>query len=95
LAATPPPVQPTTKESKALVVFLLAKPKPFFYRYKDYSKLVVHGDDHGAGLSDVNAGRGRTIHVAESAKYLGSTGIAHRDGSDRPDVLARIKSAKC
>jgi hypothetical protein len=29
----------STKESKALVVFL-AKPKPF---YKDYSKLVLHG----------------------------------------------------
>ena len=47
----------------------LAKPRPF---YKDYSKLVLHGADRGADLSDVNVGRGRTIHVAESAKYLGS-----------------------
>jgi hypothetical protein len=36
-------------------------------------------------------GGGRTTHVAESAKYLGN--LVHRDGSDRPDVLARIKSA--
>ena len=78
----------STKESKTLVVFL-AKPRPF---YKDYSKLVLHGADRGADLSDVDVGRGRTIHVAESAKYLGS--IVHRDGSDRPDVLARIKSAR-
>ena len=78
----------STKESKTLVVFL-AKPKPF---YKDYGKLVLHGADRGADLSDVDVGRGRTVHVAESAKYLGS--VVHRDGSDRPDVLARIKSAK-
>jgi len=78
----------STKESKTLVVFL-AKPRPF---YKDYSKLVLHGAGRGADLSDVDVGRGRTIHVAESAKYLGS--IVHRDGSDRPDVLARIKSAR-
>jgi hypothetical protein len=35
---------------------------------------------------------GRAMHVAESAKFLGS--IVHREGSDRPDVLARITSAK-
>jgi hypothetical protein len=32
------------------------------------------------------------MHVAESAKYLWS--LVHCNGSDRPDVLARIKSAK-
>jgi hypothetical protein len=32
------------------------------------------------------------MHVTESAKYLGS--LEHRDGSDRPGVLARIRSAK-
>jgi hypothetical protein len=83
---THPP--PPLARPRPLVVFL-AKPRPF---YKDYSKLVLHGAGRGADLSDVDVGRGRTIHVAESAKYLGS--IVHRDGSDRPDVLARIKSAR-
>jgi len=76
------------KESKTLVVFA-AKPQRC---YKDYEKLVLHGADHGADLSDVDVGGGSTIHVAESAKYLGS--IVHRSGSDRPDVISRINSAK-
>jgi hypothetical protein len=53
---------------------------------------VLHGADHGADLSDVDVGGGSTIHAAESAKYLGS--IVHRSGSDRPDVISRINSAK-
>jgi hypothetical protein len=78
------------KESKTLVVFA-AKPQRC---YKDYEKLVLHGADHGADLSDVGVGGGSTIHVAESAKYLGS--IVHRrpSGLDRPDVISRITSAK-
>ena len=40
--------------------------------YKDYEKLVLHGADHGADLSDVDVGGGSTIHVAESVKYKGS-----------------------
>jgi hypothetical protein len=78
----------STKESKTLVVFLAA-PKSC---YKDCGKLVLRGARSGGDLGDVDVGGGRTIHVAESAKYLGS--LVHRNGSDRPDVLARIKSAK-
>jgi hypothetical protein len=50
------------------VVVFAAKPQRC---YKDYEKLVLHGADHGADLSDVDVGGGSTIHVAESAKYLG------------------------
>jgi hypothetical protein len=49
------------------VVVFAAKPQRC---YKDYEKLVLHGADHGADLSDVDVGGGSTIHVAESAKYL-------------------------
>ena len=66
---------------------LLAAPKSC---YKGCGNLVLRGARSGADLGDVDVGGGRAIHVAESAKYLGS--LAHRDGSDRPDVLARIKS---
>jgi hypothetical protein len=77
------------KESKTLVVFA-AKPQRC---YKDYEKLVLHGADHGADLSDVDVGgRGSTIHVAESAKYLGS--IVYHSGLDCPDAISRINSAK-
>jgi hypothetical protein len=78
----------STKESKTLVVFLAA-PKSC---YKDHGKLVLRGARSGADLGDVDVGGGRTTHVVESAKYLGSP--VHRNGSDRPDVLARIASAE-
>jgi hypothetical protein len=71
-------------------VVFLAAPKSC---YKDCGKLVLRGARSGADLGNVDVCGGRTIHVAESAKYLGS--LVHRDGSDRPDnVSARIKSNK-
>jgi hypothetical protein len=70
------------KKSKSVIVYHAA-PRAC---YNDYSTF------DGADFSDVDLGSGATMHIEESAKYLGS--IIHRDGTDTADVDARIRSAK-